>query len=822
MDSCYSFQNATGLDINDLIDTSQINQGIIDSSNNNYIYSFNNSNLNFAYTSNSSNILYLNTSNSSNDFFISLTSNLSNLNSSGSNTSNYTFGYLDSNLLWTQAELFKLQVEHALQKAQLTAMSLTDSLMQASISTQSITLLDHGSQLNTLNDKIDDYIQYTDNASNVLSNLNSNTSNSLHSLNRNTSNDCIVYTNDRSNLTFNNYSNSVFTSSNNNIYFTSNLSNSLYSLNRNTSNDCIVYTNARSNLIYNNYSNSVFTSSNNNIYITSNTSNSLFKLNSNTSNDCIVYTNARSNLIFNNYSNSVFTSSNNNIIFTSNTSNTIFENASNADYIYKNNDVNFNCNVFIGPNASLIMNYNNPGSYYQNNGYSSFFNLSSTLSTYSGTDVQPFITNYNRLYRLNTNTALKLITYGNALTGQNSSTYILMDSGGENGTTSIPNIGTISFNISSTITGGNTDRFVITPSASVFNNNVGIGIQTPAYKLDVSGNFNASGHININGMNISNIFTTSNVLSNTSNDCIAFAGNYDNIIYNKPFTRLGTLLYNDTACYIGIGKNNPTSLFEINTRHLDYFPIAWYKFNDAGNVGFDSIGTYHLTQNNVSTPVLSDSDSVEGAYSAKFNSLGRYLKISNNYGLNGGNFTICFWVKRLYVDRDDELFQICLVSKSAQKLIISYQSDNRISFNLIGKNVITPNTYLDQYTWVHLAFVYTNDFNVKIYRNSHLVHSDTTITTATNFSASSTMGFTLQDGLIDDFRIFNVALSAYDIFSIFYYFNDNNGLSLNSSYLNKTYKLNILPYDIANQRIGYKFRIVDNQTAPYNKDVIYI
>ena len=58
MDSCYCFQNATGLDINDLIDTtnlnnldtSQINQGIIDSSNNNYIYSFNNSNLNFGLT----------------------------------------------------------------------------------------------------------------------------------------------------------------------------------------------------------------------------------------------------------------------------------------------------------------------------------------------------------------------------------------------------------------------------------------------------------------------------------------------------------------------------------------------------------------------------------------------------------------------------------------------------------------------------------------------------------------------------------------------------------------------------------------------------
>ncbi len=63
-----------------------------------------------------------------------------------------------------------------------------------------------------------------------------------------------------------------------------------------------------------------------------------------------------------------------------------------------------------------------------------------------------------------------------------------------------------------------------TSGTNIFNNNignVGIGSQIPAYKLDVSGDINAIRYFQ-NGNNISNIFVSSNILSNTSNSLSNF------------------------------------------------------------------------------------------------------------------------------------------------------------------------------------------------------------------------------------------------------------------------------------------------------------
>ena len=58
----------------------------------------------------------------------------------------------------------------------------------------------------------------------------------------------------------------------------------------------------------------------------------------------------------------------------------------------------------------------------------------------------------------------------------------------------------------------------------IVNNNVGIGSTIPAYKLDVIGNVNST-EILKGGLNISNIFITSNVHSNTSNSLYQSIGN---------------------------------------------------------------------------------------------------------------------------------------------------------------------------------------------------------------------------------------------------------------------------------------------------------
>ena len=95
------------------------------------------------------------------------------------------------------------------------------------------------------------------------------------------------------------------------------------------------------------------------------------------------------------------------------------------------------------------------------------------------------------MFKNGANTALKFSTYGGSNSGVNSSSYILLDSGGD--PTPGANIGNIKFNIS-TNAEGEKDRLVLTPTTSIFYNNVGIG-KSPSVALDISGHLNVSQNI---------------------------------------------------------------------------------------------------------------------------------------------------------------------------------------------------------------------------------------------------------------------------------------------------------------------------------------
>jgi hypothetical protein len=99
------------------------------------------------------------------------------------------------------------------------------------------------------------------------------------------------------------------------------------------------------------------------------------------------------------------------------------------------------------------------------------------------------------MFKNGLNNAVKIASSGYANNNVNSSTFILLDSGSD--PTPMTNVGTIKFNIA-TNSQGALDRFVITPTTSIFYNNVGIGL-TPSFNLDISGHLNVS----------QNIYTTS-------------------------------------------------------------------------------------------------------------------------------------------------------------------------------------------------------------------------------------------------------------------------------------------------------------------------
>ena len=115
---------------------------------------------------------------------------------------------------------------------------------------------------------------------------------------------------------------------------------------------------------------------------------------------------------------------------------------------------------------------------------------------------------------------------------------------------------------------------------------VGIGTINPntLYKLDVSGNTNSTEYL-VKNLNISNIFTTSNVFENNSNILISYTNtssnnafinssnftyntaisniNYNDLL-NEPWINSGTNIYNFNSGNVGIGKSNPSTLLDVN------------------------------------------------------------------------------------------------------------------------------------------------------------------------------------------------------------------------------------------------------------------
>ena len=132
--------------------------------------------------------------------------------------------------------------------------------------------------------------------------------------------------------------------------------------------------------------------------------------------------------------------------------------------------------------------YNTPGTYFTDNGYSSYFSLNSNVSTNTGIAIEPFLRVYNRMWKNGANTAMDLKTFGNSNSNVNSDVLIRLDSGGN--PTPGTNTGTIIYNINGS------DRHIMTAT--------GLGINTTSpgtFALNVSGDTLLSS-LNISGRTI--------------------------------------------------------------------------------------------------------------------------------------------------------------------------------------------------------------------------------------------------------------------------------------------------------------------------------
>jgi hypothetical protein len=270
--------------------------------------------------------------------------------------------------------------------------------------------------------------------------------------------------------------------------------------------------------------------------------------------------------------------------------------SSNINYIYSsNNSSNNSNNTYIYTSNMYIYSSNNSN------------NLNTSIVNNSN-----FLINYNNLTnKPNLTSKQDVLTFSSPLLNTTNTISLTIDS------SLIVTTGTLKVATPSQWTTSSTNIYYTA-------GNVGIGINNPGYKLDVSGNTNTT-ELLIKGTNVSNIIDNKIIV--TSNILV----NYNNLI-NKPtitssqWTTSSTNIYY-TAGNVGIGINNPSVLLHIynntsgdalkftssiNTRVLS-FGInnndAFIYTDDTLKIGIGGIGgiriystgcTYEASTNNSS------------------------------------------------------------------------------------------------------------------------------------------------------------------------------------------------------------------------------
>jgi hypothetical protein len=297
--------------------------------------------------------------------------------------------------------------------------------------------------------------------------------------------------------------------------------------------------------------------------------------------------------------------------------------------------------------------------------------------------------------------------------------------------------------------------------------------------------------------------------------------------------------FNDTP---DIFNSTPSLLYDNSTTNSTKFNMTvnsffndttnlyfWYNFDVSSfTTNFGLAGSsYDLTNNN---NIPSDTnDKVRGVSSANFTSAGIMSVPSYNFSTAFTSaITICYWVKISALDNYNTIF--AGTSFNIAKDIAS----TGYNVNIFGLNIGTYNVgspflldFKADNVWYHYAWVFQKSGTqvaVTVYKNGNSIpvysHTGGTWTPPTsNFRFSSTDGAFLR-GRLDDFRIYNKALSTNEIsilaststnffndtrnLAAWYKFDDNSTSMLLDSSGNSYNLVNSgsATYDNANYKVG--------------------
>ena len=306
-------------------------------------------------------------------------------------------------------------------------------------------------------------------------------------------------------------------------------------------------------------------------------------------------------------------------------------------------------------------------------------------------------------------------------------------------------------------------------------------------------------------------YTHNNLSGHYANNDLFYGSIDDFRIYDKALTAQEISdIYNDTEPLVG-GSSSSTTPGTIDTTNM----LVWYKFDDAANIGLDSSGNSNDgTGANVS---IDNTNKIRGTSSVSFNN-GNITRDFNIYNYISNGFTVSFWYKIAIAnsqpypafltftnpaDFSKKIYMGAYFPTSNTSACYVYFDDgNELKQILFGENTMN-----DQ--WHHLIWVYNPDGEWNIYiDNVKDSRTQTVQITDVNFTKMS-IGYMDEsrnngrfNGNIDDFRIYNKALTAQEISDIY---NDTEPLVGGSSSSTTVSSVNTVNTAKNNLVIWYNF-----------------
>jgi len=161
---------------------------------------------------------------------------------------------------------------------------------------------------------------------------------------------------------------------------------------------------------------------------------------------------------------------------------------------------------------------------------------------------------------------------------------------------------------------------------------------------------------------------------------------------------------------------------------------------------------------NISTPPATSV--IDNAYS--FDGVDDYIDVNNVSGLNGTtNFTIEGWNKK---SASGQVVGLNSIIGSNDKILLYWWVNDILYFGVRNGSASPPATYTLAYTdeWYHFVGVYDGSNSLKLYVNSQLVNTQTSIVPS---SVSATVGNNMTIGYLNNTNYANGDIGKINIYN---------------------------------------------------------